>query len=63
MRAKENWIAQRNRELLPVPYFHLVFTLPHALNGLAGAHMRVITDILFDSAAKTLAEFDVPRRG
>ena len=57
MRAKENWIAQRNRELLPVPYFHLVFTLPHALNGLAGAHMRVITDILFDSVAKTLAEF------
>lgn len=57
MRAKENWIAQRNRELLPVPYFHLVFTLPHALNGLAGRHMRLITDILFDCVSKTLIEF------
>jgi hypothetical protein len=28
-RAKEAWLAQRRRELLPVPYFHLVFTLPH----------------------------------
>ncbi len=36
-RAKEAWLAARRRELLPVPYFHLVFTLPHALNGLAGA--------------------------
>lgn len=32
-RAKEAWLAQRRRELLPVPYFHLVFTLPHALHG------------------------------
>ena len=28
-RAKERWLAQRRAELLPVPYFHLVFTLPH----------------------------------
>lgn len=56
-RAKEAWITQRNRELLPVPYTHLVFTIPHVLNGLAGSHARVITDILFDSAAATLLEF------
>ena len=31
-RAKEQWVAARNRELLPVPYTHLVFTLPHAIN-------------------------------
>src|SRR5262249_41714399 len=30
-RAKESWLAQRRAELLPVPYFHLVFTLPHDL--------------------------------
>ena len=30
-RAKEHWLAKRRQELLPVPYFHLVFTLPHAL--------------------------------
>ena len=34
-RAKDAWVAARARELLEVPYFHLVFTLPHALNGLA----------------------------
>lgn len=56
-RAKEAWIAARNRELLPVPYTHLVFTIPHALNGLAGSHFRVITDILFEAASRTLIEF------
>lgn len=35
-RAKEAWLAARRRELLPAPYFHLVFTLPHDLNGLIG---------------------------
>jgi hypothetical protein len=34
-RAKERWLAARRTELLPVPYFHLVFTLPHELNALA----------------------------
>lgn len=56
-RAKEQWIAERKRELLPVPYLHLVFTIPHALNNLAGAHGRVIADILFASASATLIEF------
>jgi Putative transposase/Transposase zinc-binding domain len=56
-RAKEAWIAARNRELLPVPYTHLVFTIPHALNGLAGSHFRVVTDILFEAASRTLIEF------
>lgn len=56
-RAKEAWIAARHRELLPVPYTHLVFTIPHALNGLAGRHFRLITDILFEAASRTLIEF------
>lgn len=56
-RAKEQWIAARHRELLPVPYTHLVLTLPHALNGLAGQHFRCIADLLFASAAATLAAF------
>lgn len=56
-RAKERWIAARNRELLPVPYTHLVFTIPHALNGLAGSHFRLITDILFEAASGTLQAF------
>jgi hypothetical protein len=56
-RAKEAWLAARRRELLPVPYFHLVFTLPHALNGLAGYDPRAIYAILFRSVAETLNEF------
>lgn len=53
-RAKEAWIAARRTELLPVPYFHLVFTLPHALNALAG---RALYEQLFAAAAATLASF------
>jgi formamidopyrimidine-DNA glycosylase len=33
--AKERWVEARTAELLPVPYFHLVFTLPHEINSLA----------------------------
>lgn len=56
-RAKEQWIAARNRELLPVPYVHLVFTIPHELNGLAGSHFRLVTDILFAASSQTLLAF------
>ena len=41
-RAKEAWLAARQREVLPVPYFHLVFTLPHDLNGLIGQCPRTL---------------------
>ena len=56
-RAKEAWLAARRRELLPVPYFHLVFTLPHALNGLARCDARVLYKLLFGAVADTLNEF------
>jgi len=56
-RAKEAWLVQRRRELLPVPYFHLVFTLPHELNGLIGIAPRAIYEILFGAVAATLTEF------
>lgn len=56
-RAKEAWIAARRRELLPVPYFHLVFTLPHALNGLVAAAPRALYENLFGAVAATLSEF------
>jgi hypothetical protein len=36
--ATERWLAARRREVLPIPYFHVVFTLPHALNPLAQSH-------------------------
>jgi hypothetical protein len=56
-RAKEQWLAARHRELLPTPYFHLVFTLPHALNALVGRHGRAIYEMLFEAVAQTLTEF------
>ena len=56
-RAKEAWLAARRQELLPVPYFHLVFTLPHALNGLAGCDSRTLYRLLFGAVAETLNAF------
>jgi hypothetical protein len=56
-RAKEHWLAKRRQELLPVPYFHLVFTLPHALHALIGQRPRVIYELLFGAASATLTEF------
>lgn len=56
-RAKEHWLAKRRQELLPVPYFHLVFTLPHALHTLIALRPRVIYEVLFAAASATLTEF------
>ncbi len=56
-RAKEAWVAARRREVLPVPYFHLVFTLPHDLNGLIAAAPRSLYEMLFSAVSATLAEF------
>ncbi len=56
-RAKDAWLQGRLAEVLPVPYAHLVFTLPHSLNGLYGAHPRWMIDTLFTCTAQTLAEF------
>jgi len=56
-RAKEAWLAARRREVLPVPYFHLVFTLPHELNGLIGQFPRVLYEMLFGAVSATLSEF------
>lgn len=56
-RAKEAWLAMRRRELLPVPYFHLVFTLPHDLNGLIAQNPRALYEMLFGAVSATLTEF------
>ena len=56
-RAKDAWLQGRLGEVLPLPYTHLVFTLPHSLNGLYGAHPRWVIDTLFACAAQTLSEF------
>ncbi len=56
-RAKDAWLQGRLAELLPVPYVHLVFTLPHSLNALYGAHPRWVVGALFASTAQTLNAF------
>jgi len=55
--AKERWLAARRAELLPVEYFHVVFTLPHGLNALAQGNPRVVYSLLFRAAAATLTTF------
>ena len=56
-RAKDAWLQGRLAEVLPVPYAHLVFTLPHSLNALYGYHPRWVIDTLFVCTAQTLAQF------
>ena len=56
-RARERWLAAQRAELLPVPYYHLVFTLPHELNALAQGNPREIHGMLFAAASATLVEF------
>jgi hypothetical protein len=55
-RARDQWLEQRHRELLPVGYFHVVFTLPHELSWLALQNKRLVYDLLFRTTAATLLE-------
>ena len=57
------WLDRQQSALLPVPYFHLVFTLPHGLNPLIRQNRTVLYKLLFESAAQTLLEFGRRRLG
>lgn len=52
--ARARWLQQRTAELLPVPYFHVVFTVPAAVAELALANPRPLYDALFGASAQTL---------
>jgi hypothetical protein len=54
--ARAKWLAARSAELLPVPYFHVVFTLPHELSSLVLQNKRLLYDLLFRTSAATLLE-------
>jgi len=56
-KASEQWIIQRLKSALPVPYFHLIFTLPHELNAWAQLHPEVIYHLLFQCAWHTLNDY------
>lgn len=61
--AAHQWLEQQQAALLPVPYFHVVFTLPHALNPLARQNQRALYTLLFQAASQTLLEFGQNRFG
>jgi Putative transposase/Transposase zinc-binding domain len=54
---KQEWIQARTQELLPVKYYHVVFTLPHELNQIVLANRRLLFKLLFQSSAQTLLRF------
>ena len=54
---KQEWIEARTQELLPVKYYHVVFTLPHELGSLAMGHRNLLFKLLFDASAQTLLCF------
>ena len=55
--TKARWLEDRKSELLPAPYFHNVFTLPHELNPLALSNRKTVFSILFKSVSGTLLQF------
>jgi hypothetical protein len=54
---KEAWIEARIRELLPVQYYHMVFTLPHQLNSIVMGNRKVLFNLLFEASSYTLLKF------
>jgi hypothetical protein len=55
--ARQRWLDARERELLPAPYVHVVFTLPRELAALALQNKQMIYSLLFQASAETLLEF------
>lgn len=59
---KERWILARESELLPVPYYHLVFTLPHCFNELLPKHATEIYNALLKASWQTIQSFAADRK-
>ena len=56
-RERAEWVQSRLGELLPIPYFHVVFTLPHTINPLVFRNPKEVLGLLFRSASQTLLQF------
>lgn len=54
---RERWLEKRKSELLPTPYFHIVFTLPHELNLITLKNKSVMLKLLFKAVSETLIKF------
>ena len=59
--AKAKWLEKQTSELLPVGYFHVVFTLPHEFNRLILAHKKIGLNLMFKAVSETLLEFGQTR--
>ena len=55
--TRERWLDARKAELLPVPYYHSVFTLPHDLNPIILSNRKIMLNILFKAVSQTLLAF------
>jgi hypothetical protein len=55
--TRRRWVTARLQEILPVPYYHVVFTLPHRLNNLALYNKRLVYNLFYRAAAYTLLKF------
>ena len=62
-RQAAQWLERQEQALLPVPYFHLVFTVPHALNPLVRQNRQGLYNLLFTAASQTLLQFGQQRLG
>jgi hypothetical protein len=58
----KQWLAEREAELLPVPYYHVVFTLPAAIADIAYQNKAVIYDLLFRASAETVLTIAADRK-
>ncbi len=54
---REKWLEKRKDEILPISYFHVVFTLPHELNPIILNNKKVMFNILFKAASQTMISF------
>ena len=61
-RTRDEWLAKRETELLPVPYCHVVFTMPREIARVALQNARVLYNVLFRSAAESLLELAADRK-
>jgi len=59
---KQEWIEARNKDLLPVQYFHVVFTIPHELNCFAVRNKKIFFNILFKAASETILELSKDKK-
>ncbi len=57
------WVEKRLEKILPIPYFHMVFTVPHELHSIILQNQQTLYNLLFQAAAKSLLEFALKWRG